>query len=51
MTTNIELDPEAGEFAKATANPPFLYDLGPEKGRETVDEVRGGAGDQAPRRP
>lgn len=42
MTTNVELDPEAAEFAKATANPPFLYDLGPEKGRETVDEVQAG---------
>ena len=42
MTANVQLEPEAEEFAKATANPPFLFDLGPEKGRETVDEVQAG---------
>ncbi|WP_406697472.1 alpha/beta hydrolase [Singulisphaera sp. Ch08] len=42
MTSKIQLEPEAEEFAKATANPPFLFDLGPEKGREAVDEVQAG---------
>jgi acetyl esterase len=42
MTAKVQLEPEAEEFAKATANPPFLFDLGPEKGRETVDEVQAG---------
>jgi acetyl esterase len=36
------LEPAAQEVADATANPPFLFDLGPEKGRETVDEVQSG---------
>ena len=40
MTTKIQLEPEARDFAQATANPPFLFDLGPEKGRTTVDEVQ-----------
>ncbi len=35
--------PEAGEFAKATANPRFFRNTSvPEKGRETVDEVQAG---------
>jgi acetyl esterase len=38
----IQLEPEALEFARATANPPYLYDLGPEKGRAAVDEVQSG---------
>jgi acetyl esterase len=38
----LVLEPAAQEFADATANPPFLFDLGPEKGRETVDEVQSG---------
>ena len=42
MTTKPVLEPAAQEFADATANPPFLFDLGPEKGRETVDEVQSG---------
>jgi acetyl esterase len=42
MGNDIHLEPEAQEFAKATANPPYLFDLGPEKGRQTVDEVQSG---------
>jgi acetyl esterase/lipase len=41
-TTDVVLEPAAQEFAEATANPPYLFDLGPEKGRETVDEVQSG---------
>jgi acetyl esterase len=43
-TTNstVVLEPAAQAFADATANPPYLFDLGPEKGRETVDEVQSG---------
>ncbi len=37
----LPLEPAALAFAEATANPPYLYDLGPEKGREAVDEVQG----------
>jgi acetyl esterase/lipase len=42
MTTKPVLEPAAKEFADATAYPPFLFDLGPDKGRETVDEVQSG---------
>src|SRR5262245_30878949 len=40
MSVNVYLEPEAQEFAKATANPPYLFDLGPEKGRQVVDQVQ-----------
>ncbi|MFJ1671576.1 alpha/beta hydrolase [Streptomyces bottropensis] len=36
------LEPAAADFAKATANPPYLFDLGPVEGRKTVDEVQSG---------
>jgi acetyl esterase len=42
MMTRTQLEPEAEAFAEATANPPFLFDLGPEKGRVAVDEVQSG---------
>ncbi len=48
MTTKIQLEPEAMAFAEATANPPFLFDLGPEKGRAAVDEVQSGPVDELP---
>ena len=38
----VVLEPAAGEFAAATAEPPYLFDLGPEKGRTVVDEVQSG---------
>jgi acetyl esterase len=41
-TTTLVLEPAARGFADATANPPFLFDHGPDKGRETVDEVQSG---------
>ena len=45
-TTNtaseVVLEPAAQEFADATANPPYLFDLGPEKGRKVVDETQSG---------
>lgn len=34
------LEPAAQAFADATAHPPYLFDLGPVKGREAVDEVQ-----------
>ena len=40
--TNVVLEPAAQEFADATAQPPFLADLGPVEGRKTVDEVQSG---------
>jgi acetyl esterase/lipase len=50
MTTTIDaatathppLEAEAQAFADASANPPFLYDLGPEKGREAVNQTQAG---------
>ncbi|MFI9612129.1 alpha/beta hydrolase [Streptomyces sp. NPDC052023] len=36
------LEPAAAAFAKATANPPFLFDLPPAEGRKAVDEVQSG---------
>ncbi|WP_402465971.1 alpha/beta hydrolase [Isoptericola aurantiacus] len=34
------LEPEAQKFAEATASPPFLYELGPEKARKVLDDVQ-----------
>jgi acetyl esterase/lipase len=42
IATAVVLEPAAHEFADATASPPYLFDLGPEKGRETVDQVQSG---------
>ena len=42
MTSKPVLEPAAQQFADATANPPFLFDLGPEKAREAVDQVQSG---------
>ncbi|MDX3855296.1 alpha/beta hydrolase [Streptomyces sp. AK02-01A] len=36
------LEPAAEAFSKATANPPYLFDLAPAEGRKTVDEVQSG---------
>nr|WTB34717.1 alpha/beta hydrolase [Streptomyces sp. NBC_00830] len=36
------LEPAAGAFAEATANPPYLFDLAPAEGRKAVDEVQSG---------
>src|SRR5690349_12897105 len=40
--TQAVLEPAAQEFADATANPPYLFDLGPIEGRKVVDEVQSG---------
>ena len=37
MKSTIQLEPEAQAFAEVVANPPFLFDLGPEKGRAVFD--------------
>jgi acetyl esterase len=36
------LETAAADFAAATANPPYLFDLGPVEGRKAVDEVQSG---------
>jgi acetyl esterase/lipase len=40
--TNPVLEPAAQAFVEATANPPYLFDLGPVEGRKAVDEVQAG---------
>jgi acetyl esterase/lipase len=40
MSNKIHLEAAAQKFAEDTAKPPFLFDLGPVKGRETVDKVQ-----------
>ncbi len=40
MTTKIQLEPEAQAFAEAAGEPPFLFNLGPEKGRAALDEAQ-----------
>jgi acetyl esterase/lipase len=40
--SDVVLEPAAAEFAAATANPPYLFDLGPAQGRTVVDEVQSG---------
>ncbi|OAH15954.1 alpha/beta hydrolase [Streptomyces jeddahensis] len=40
--TGPVLEPAAAAFAEATANPPYLFDLGPVEGRKVVDEVQSG---------
>jgi acetyl esterase len=41
-TSSVVLEPAAQAFADATANPPYLFDLGPVDGRKTVDQVQSG---------
>ncbi|AUJ61383.1 MULTISPECIES: alpha/beta hydrolase [Bacillus amyloliquefaciens group] len=48
MLKKVQLEKAAQEFAEATANPPYLFDLGPEKGREAVDEVQSDPIDKLP---
>jgi acetyl esterase/lipase len=47
-TIAMPLEPAAQAFADANAKPPFLTDLGPEKGREVLDQVQSGPGVDRP---
>lgn len=38
--TRVVLEPAAQKFADKAAQPPYLHDLGPSKGRTTVDDVQ-----------
>uniref|UniRef100_UPI003D70B8EE alpha/beta hydrolase n=1 Tax=Nonomuraea sp. bgisy101 TaxID=3413784 RepID=UPI003D70B8EE len=42
------LEPEAQEIADATANPPFLYELGPEGARKVLDDIQSAPIDERP---
>lgn len=44
----IILESAAKQFTEDTANPPYLFDLEPEQGRITVDEVQSGEIDKLP---
>jgi acetyl esterase len=48
QNSKVVLEPAAQRFVEDTANPPYLFDLGPEKGRETVDEVQSGVVSKLP---
>ncbi|MGW5688422.1 alpha/beta hydrolase [Nonomuraea sp. NPDC003754] len=42
------LEPEAQEIADATADPPFLYELGPEGARKVLDDIQSAPIDKQP---
>src|SRR6266700_5207852 len=42
MTSRIRLEPEVQAFADAAAKTPFLFTLGPQKGRIVLDEAQTG---------
>ncbi|WP_206922772.1 alpha/beta hydrolase [Alicyclobacillus suci] len=42
MTKQVTLEAAAQKFVQDTANPPYLFDLGPVEGRKTVDAVQAG---------
>jgi acetyl esterase len=41
--SKVVLEPAAQAVADANANPPYLFQLGPEKGRELLDSIQSGA--------
>ncbi|WP_335871221.1 alpha/beta hydrolase [Bacillus sp. 2205SS5-2] len=47
-SSNVVLEKEAQEFAEATNTPPYLFEVGVEKGRQTVDEVQSEPVDKKP---
>ncbi|GGH18906.1 alpha/beta hydrolase [Paenibacillus segetis] len=42
MDKKIVLEPAALQITEDTSKPPYLFELGPEKGRETVDSLQSG---------
>jgi acetyl esterase len=42
MTSRIQLEPEAQAFAEAVAKSPFLFALGPQRGRIALEEAQAG---------
>ena len=45
---SIQLEAEAEAFAEAVAKPPFLFEVGPEKGRIVFNELQSGAVSKLP---
>lgn len=41
VTTAVVLEPAAQEFAAVAAKPPYLFQLGPDQGREKLNEIQG----------
>jgi acetyl esterase/lipase len=48
MTNRITLEPKAQVFAEDAEKPPFLFTLGPEKGRIALEEVQSGQVNKLP---
>jgi acetyl esterase len=42
MPNPVYLEPQAKAVVDANANPPYLFELGPDQGRRTVDAVQSG---------
>src|SRR5512133_3190458 len=42
MPNPVDLEPQAKAVVDANANPPFLFELGPDQGRRTIDAVQSG---------
>ena len=41
MPKPVDLEPQAKAVVDATAAPPYLFELGPDQGRRTIDELQG----------
>ena len=42
MANPVDLEPQAKAVVDANAAPPFLFELGPDQGRRTIDELQSG---------
>ena len=42
MPNPVDLEPQAKAVVDANANPPYLFELGPDQGRRTIDELQSG---------
>ena len=42
MPSPVDLEPQAKAVVDANANPPYLFELGPDQGRRTIDAVQSG---------
>ena len=50
MPNPVYLEPQAKAVADANANPPYVFELGSDQGRRTVDEVQSGPVEKPDRR-
>jgi acetyl esterase len=48
MPNPVDLEPQAKAVADANANPPYVFELGPDQGRRTVDAVQSGPVNKLP---